>query len=170
MTDKKASTYQKVFEYIEDNVFKLQPAQFMADFEAGLRKAISSYFPGVPLYGCWYHYCAAIRRRLMTLNMHRLITDDPAGFMIYRMLLSLPLLPRDRILDGFNFVKSEARKNRLFKAFKAFFKYFNDFWINLVCFIDIQIILIPLYVRLPTRPSNRPSVRPSFIFLYYNSF
>lgn len=137
MTDKKTKTYQKVFKYIEDNVFKLQPAQFMADFETGLRKAITSYFPDAPLYGCWYHYSASIRRRLMTLNMHRVITDDPAGLMIYRMMLSLPLLPRERILDGFDFVKNESRKNGLFKAFKEFFKYFNEFWIHLVCFLVI---------------------------------
>lgn len=134
MSDKKTTTYQKVFKYIEDNVFKFQPAQFMADFESGLRKAISNYFPAASLYGCWYHYSASIRRRLMTLNMYRVITDDPAGILIHRMLQSLPLLPRERILDGFNFIKNEARKNRLFKEFGKFFKYFDNFWIQLVCF------------------------------------
>lgn len=134
MSDKKTKTYEKVFKYIEDNVWKFQPAQFMTDFESGLRKAISSYFPNAPLYGCWYHYSVSIRRRLMTLNMYRVITDDPAGLMIYRMFLSLPLLPQERILDGFNFIKNEARKNGLFKEFREFFKYFDNFWIHLVCF------------------------------------
>lgn len=132
MTNKDTESYENVFKYIEDKVFKLRPAQFMADFESGLRKAISNCFPDTPLYGCWYHYCAAIRRRLMTLHMYRVITDDPAGLVIYRMLLSLPLLPRERILDGFNFVKNEALTNGLSKTFKAFFKYFEGFWINLV--------------------------------------
>lgn len=68
----------------------------------------------------------------MTLNMYRVITDDPEGLTIYRMILSLPLLPRERILDGFNFVKEVSRTHGLFKVFKPFFKYFNDFWINLV--------------------------------------
>lgn len=134
MKGKKTSTYERLFKYIEDNVWKLQPAQFITDFESGLRKAISNHFPDVPLYGCWYHYTAAIRRRLMTLEMYRVITDDPAGAMIYYMLLSLPLLSKERILDGFNFIKNEARKNGLYKEFKVFFKYFDHFWINLVCF------------------------------------
>lgn len=132
MTNKAAKLYETIFKHIEDNVFKLQPAQFMADFEAGLRKALNSYYPNSNLFGCWYHYCAAVRRRLMTLAMYRVINDDPEGILIYRMLLSLPLLPRDHILDGFEFVKDEARKHRLFKEFKEFFKYFNYFWINLV--------------------------------------
>lgn len=132
MKDKQTKSYEHVFKYIEENVFKLQPAQFMADFESGLRKAILTYFPDVPLYGCWYHYSAAIRRRLMTLHMYRVITDDPAGLVIYRMLLSLPLLPRERIFDGFEFVKRQARKDGLFSTFKTFFKYFEGFWLKFV--------------------------------------
>lgn len=128
MMRKDTKSYENVFKYIEDNVFKFRAAQFMADFEKGLRKAISNYFTGTPLYGCWYHYCASVRRRLMTLHMHRVITDDPAASVIYRMLLSLPLLSRERIQDGFAFIEKEARR-----TFKEFFKYFNEFWINLVC-------------------------------------
>jgi len=133
MTDKRTSSYEAVFKFIEDNTFQMQPALFMADFETGLRAAIMNYFPQVQLRGCWYHYCASIRRRLMTLHMHRLITDDPAGLKIYRMFLSLPLLPKERILDGFNVIKTFARENRLFHEFKIFFGYFHDFWIQLVC-------------------------------------
>lgn len=132
MLNKKAKTYQDVFNYIEEKVFKLQPAQFMCDFGTGLRKAISCVFPDIPLYGCWYHYCAAVRRRLMTLNMYRIITDNDAGTMIYRMILCLPLLPKDKILDGLLFVKNESKMNALFKVFKKIFKYFEDFWMNLV--------------------------------------
>lgn len=133
MTNKRAETYEKIFEYIETHLFKLQPSQFMADFEKGIRKAIQNYFPQAALYGCWYHYCAAIRRRLMNLNMFRLITDDQGGIEVYRMLLSLPLLPKDRLLDGFEVVKRVARDNHLNKDFKKFFEYFDGFWMKLVC-------------------------------------
>lgn len=133
MTDKEAASYQAVFEYIEKNVFKLQAAEFMADFETGLRAAIKKCYPEALLHGCWYHYSAAIRRRLMTLDMHQIITDDSSGIEIYRMCLSLPLLPQERILDGFNVVQEFAREKGLFREFKKFFKYFNDFWMHLVC-------------------------------------
>lgn len=132
MTNKRTELYLDVFKYIDDNVFQLQPAQFMADFEAGLRKAIQTHYPEASLYGCWYHYCASIRRRLMSLSMYRLITDDRTGAQIYRMMLSLPLLPKERILDGFGVVKRVAKENRLHKEFKKFFDYFEDFWMKLV--------------------------------------
>lgn len=142
MTDKRTDSYEMIFKYIEDNIFKFQAALFMADFEAGLRKAIMRYFPGVSIRGCWYHYSAAIRRRLMNLHMHRVITDDPVGWMIWRMFLSIPLLPQERILDGFNFIKKVARENHIFQEFKKFFRYFNDFWIKLVWLtIFLKIIL-----------------------------
>lgn len=132
MTNKRTDSYEMIFGYIEANIFKFQPSLFMADFEGGLRKAIMRYFPGVDIRGCWYHYSVAIRRRLMNLNMHRVITDDHMGWMIYRMFLSIPLLPQERILDGFNYIKRVSRENHLYQEFKKFFQYFNDFWINLV--------------------------------------
>lgn len=135
MTNKRAETYQAIFKYIEENLFRLQPAEFMTDFEAGLRKALNDTYPDASLHGCWYHYCASIRRRLMTQNMYRLITDDPSGTQIYRMMLSLPLLPSDRILDGFNVVKTVARENHLHKEFRKFFKYFEEFWMRMVCLL-----------------------------------
>lgn len=133
MTDKRTDSYQAIFKYIEENVFMLQPAEFMADFETGLRKAIQNSYPQASLHGCWYHYSASIRRRLMTLCMYRLITDEPMGAQIYRMMLSLPLLPQNRILDGFNVVKTVARENHLYREFKKFFDYFNDYWMKMVC-------------------------------------
>lgn len=43
MTDKSAASYKAVFHYIESNIFRLQPSQFMADFESGLRAAIWNF-------------------------------------------------------------------------------------------------------------------------------
>ncbi|XP_055308039.1 uncharacterized protein LOC129572142 [Sitodiplosis mosellana] len=120
MTDKEAASYQAVFEYIETHIFKLQPAEFMADFETGLRAAIQRYYPEASLHGCWYHYCSSIRRRLMTLDMHQVITDDPSGIEIHRMCLSLPLLPQACILEGFNVVQRTAREKGLYSEFKSF--------------------------------------------------
>lgn len=125
----------------------LQPAEFMADFEAGLRKAINDYYPDALLRGCWYHYCAAIRRRLMTLQMYRIITEDEEGATIYRMMLCLPLLPPQYIYDGFKVVKSVARDNHLHKEFKKFFDYFEDFWMNMVRLLSSLLLLFYLQLQ-----------------------
>lgn len=133
MSGKSTALYKEVFAFIEEKVFKLMPSAFMTDFEAGLRKAICEHWPGIPLHGCWYHFCAAVRRKLRILHILQLIADDYSAKMIYRELLSLPLLPTQYIENGYMLIKENARANNVFKEFRKFFKYFDEFWLNLVC-------------------------------------
>lgn len=134
MSGKSTELYMRVFEYIENNIFNLNPAQFMTDFEAGLRKAINKYYPHAILHGCWYHFCAAIRRQLLSLNLYELTMNEPIAKAIYRQILSLPLLPPESILSGYNVVKTVARNNKLYQQFKPMFEYFNSYWIAMVRF------------------------------------
>lgn len=132
MTNKSTELYERIFKYIEKNIFKLQPARFMADFESGLRKAIKNCYPYVALNGCWYHYCCSIRRRLVSIHMHQFIENHHEARIIYRKLLSLPLLPAQSIVGGFDMIKAEAKAHGIYKEFKKFFEYFNDYWLELV--------------------------------------
>lgn len=132
MSNKSAVTYEKVFTYIENNIFKLEPAMFMCDFETGLRAAINKLYPNSALHGCWYHYSVCIRSRFIQLNMYRLITENLAARKIYKKMLRLPLLPTQSILEGFEIIKTESRAMRLFREFKSVFQYFEGFWIKLV--------------------------------------
>lgn len=132
MSSKKAELYKEVFDYLEKKLIRLNPASFMADFEAGLRKAINEYYPEAILFGCWFHFCAAVRRKCLSFNMHKLITTVPAARSIYRMILSLPLLPSNSILEGYEIVKREATSEGLDKEFQKIFKYFEEFWLFLV--------------------------------------
>lgn len=132
MSGKSAELYKQVFQYIENNVFKMKPSQFMTDFEAGMRKAIEECYPNAILHGCWYHFCAAIRRKLVTLQLYQLIVEVPSAMAIYRMILNLPLLPSEFILEGFQVIKKIARDRKLYKQFKSLFEYFENFWLQLV--------------------------------------
>lgn len=136
MSDKCADTYKKVFMYIESNVFKLRPAHFMTDFETGMRKAIRECYPDVILHGCWYHFCAAVRRKLLSFNLYQLIVEIPTAMVLYRMLICLPLLPHEFILEGYRIIKEEAKAKKLYKQFSPLFKYFESFWLELVRFAD----------------------------------
>lgn len=40
MTNKSSACYQAAFDYIDKNIFKLNPAEIITDFETGLRHAI----------------------------------------------------------------------------------------------------------------------------------
>lgn len=138
MSGKTAELYKMVFQFIELNFFKLEPAHFMTDFEGGLRKAINEFYPNAVLSGCWYHYCAALRRKHLSLKMYELITDVPAAKKIYRMMLSLPLLPKETILDGYTIIRNEAVAKGLGKKFKGIFDYFDQYWLFIVSVLYIH--------------------------------
>lgn len=133
MSGKDAELYKEVFDYIEEKVFALNPASFMTDFEGGMRKAIVEKWKNAKLHGCWYHYCAAVRRRIGSLYLFRLLAENDDAMEIYRQLLSLPLLPAEMIEEGYVSIKRLAREKRLFKEFRDFFTYFEGFWMQLVC-------------------------------------
>lgn len=131
MSSKSTRAYQAVFQYIEDNVFKLEPSQFMTDFENGLRKALELCYPSAILLGCWFHYCSAVRRRVLSLHLYRLIAENRDARSIYRKIMCLPLLPPQSIVEGYEIIRNEAERNGLFKTFKKFFEYFL-FWLKQV--------------------------------------
>lgn len=130
MDSKKTESYISVFKYIEENVFHLQPNQFITDWESGLRAALSTVYPNVPLKGCWYHYCSAVRRKARSLGMTDLLKSNTKAYLTYKRILCIPLLPADSIITGFSEIKATARKERLFGKFAELFKYFEDYWLN----------------------------------------
>lgn len=135
MTGKSAALYKKVFEYIENNIFKLNPSQFMTDYEAGMRKALQECFPGASIFGCWFHYSQSVYRQILSLKMKSLIENVEAAQIKYRMILSLPLLPSEHIEKAYNIIKGEAKSNGQYKNFEQFFVYYENFWLKLVCFV-----------------------------------
>lgn len=78
--------------------------------------------------GCWYHYSAALRRRLRKEYVLRMIADNSESKAIYQKLLSLPLLPHVHILEECARIKEEARATNHSNVFK----YFDNYWINSV--------------------------------------
>lgn len=80
MTSKRMDLYVALLQYIENKLFKLEPKQFITDWENGMRKAISTVYPNVILHGCWYHFCAAIRRKSRSLGLSDLLKSNEKAF------------------------------------------------------------------------------------------
>lgn len=68
MSNRLTECYSAVFNFIETNVFKLEPTEFITDFEPSMRKAINTVYPGIALRGCWFHYCRAIKKMAIKLG------------------------------------------------------------------------------------------------------
>lgn len=132
MTRKTSECYKAVFDFIETKLFRLQPNEIITDYENGMRKAIKECWPGVALHGCWFHFCRAIRKRCRKHNLTKLLKKNHSAKIIQKSLMSLPLLPAERIKQGYDCIKKFGQKKRQSKRFSAVFKYFERYWLKQV--------------------------------------
>lgn len=112
----------------------LNGATFITDYEASLRKAIKTSFTDTKLYGCWFHFCQAVRRQVTTKHkpLAQLIRQDSKASLEYHKLLSLPLLPAAHIVGAFEKIKDDIEKiDRNFR-FSDFLDYFEKQWLTKV--------------------------------------
>lgn len=63
MNKKTEESYKNIFQYIEENIFKLEPDSFTTDYEKAMRNGLKAVYKNVLLVSCWFHYCQALRRR-----------------------------------------------------------------------------------------------------------
>lgn len=132
MTKKSAACYEAIFKFIESNVFPMQPKEIITDFELGLRKAINETFPNAILHGCWFHFKQALRKKCKKLNLNTLIRSNERVSHIVEKLSNIPLLPPTLIEEGYNAIKQDAKRHRVFKSLQLLFTYFDDYWLTQV--------------------------------------
>lgn len=132
MTGKKGNHYKAVFKYINENVFDLEPASIITDFEAGMRNAIETVYPASILKGCWFHFKRAIRQKCRKEGLHAISKSYPEAKLIENALMNIPLLPQASIEQGYMEVKQMANEIRLKSKFKGVFAYFENYWLDQV--------------------------------------
>lgn len=137
MTRKTAKSYTAVFEFIEKNIFRLKPYEFMTDFEDGMRLAIKNRWPKAKIRGCWFHLSRAVERRYRKLGLRKL--RNRKAILIKKMLKNIPLLPENMIEAGLSSIIEYSKKKRLFNKMARLFSYFKRYWMK-------QVAPIPLCV------------------------
>lgn len=141
MTKKSAECYTALFQFLEEKVFKLEPSEIITDFEGGMRKALKQVYSTATLRGCWYHYCAAIRKKCLRLGLNSTIQADIGANEIYQRLLHLPLLPADNFLEGYDLIKKRAHEYGIWKEFSPMFNYYDSYWLAEVNFLTLHHLL-----------------------------
>lgn len=132
MTGKTQESYTRVFQYIEDNVCQLEPTSFMSDYERGMRNAIRMVYPNCTVYGCWFHYCQAIRKRSSQIpRFNGFLKGNTDARKLFHKFLALPLVRLDLIPATFNRLKQLAEAAIFGAAFKEFVKYFERYWMRI---------------------------------------
>lgn len=131
MTRKTKRAYAALFRFIEAEICELKPGTFMSDFETALRNALREEYSGVQLKGCYFHYTQALRRQSSKIGgMFLTMNRDPAMSRTYHKFLMLPLLPKSRIPEAFEFVRHEAQQ--FGGIFTEFVEYVERQWMQKV--------------------------------------
>lgn len=55
---------------------------------------------------------------------------NPEAKLLVKMLMCLPLLPKDRILNGFKYIQDRTEKAGLMKHFQKLFAYYQSYWLE----------------------------------------
>lgn len=135
MTNKTIEAYQDVFKFIEKRLFMMQPSLCMTDYEEGLRSAIKNIWPNCKIRGCEFHLKQAVNRRCKTLpELKHTLKKSFLARKIKKMLMSVPLLPENKIMDGYEAVCNYAIKKKLHVRFAELFSYFERQWLREVRF------------------------------------
>jgi hypothetical protein len=95
----------KLFE--REKLVPLKVIQMMLDFEKATWKALKSIYSGVDLVGCYFHWFQAVHKRMEQEGLAKSTTSSEDRRMC-RLLLALPLLPRQLIKRSFESIMSQA--------------------------------------------------------------
>lgn len=134
MDKKSLASYKFVFEYINNNIFRMEAAGFMTDFEQALQKALRITFPEAKIRGCWFHFCQALRRKISQnyRGLGAYIRSSKDAKDMYYKLLCLPLLPPKDIKLTFYVIKEHIVQFDVNGKYNDFLKYFERQWITTV--------------------------------------
>jgi hypothetical protein len=130
MTSRSTDLYEKVFTFLSIKL-GLQPVSIMCDFEAGMRKGMTSVWPSALISGCWFHHSQCLRRKKMSLpEMNKLVKHNRDAELIFNLFLKLPLLPKEAMQHGLKQIFALQKKHHLTKGFRIFNAYYVKNWID----------------------------------------
>ena len=75
--------------------------------------------------GCFFHYTQSIHRKIQSLGLSSIYKDDESIRCICHQLMTLALLPRDQVEQGFDYLA-----NNHHESIHDLFVYFEDYWID----------------------------------------
>lgn len=133
MTRRTTNAYVAALQYVNENIIELKGMGIIIDFEKAMRAALKKVSPNIPILGCWFHFCQALRRQMASMeHLFALIKDNSDAKNIFRKFQCIALLPYDKIKDAFVYLLREALEEKRFKEFAPFISYFKKEWMEIV--------------------------------------
>lgn len=133
MTKKTEESYASIFKYIQEHIFQLEPVSFTTDYEVAMRNAIKRIYKNAILVACWFHYTQALRRKCSKIdNFFLHAAQNEMINRIFHKFLAIPLLPPNKIREGFELLKLALQCMEPRKPFKEFLTYYERQWLRKV--------------------------------------
>ena len=132
MTKKTATLYDRVVEKIKEMV-PFTATRIMTDYERALFNSLSSGFPNAAVSGCKFHHDQALYKTGILKNgLATLYTSHQEFRKWAELLMRLPLLPCDKIMEMFNYLKHKkpdlpTSEN---EKVKKLLRYYERFWLE----------------------------------------
>ncbi|CAI6347925.1 unnamed protein product [Macrosiphum euphorbiae] len=73
--------------------------------------ALKAIFNNVMIRGCWFHSSQALWRKVGEFGMIEICTGHRNAYDIVHMLMALPLLPVDKVMEGFLSIRQSYTEN-----------------------------------------------------------
>ena len=107
----------------------LNVTAYMGDFDSAMRSAVALEFPGIHVYGCFFHYAQCLVKKAGKVGLageiRRRGSDVRKAFLA---LTALPLLPAGEIEPAFHFYSLRAID--IDANFSGLLSYMRTFWLE----------------------------------------
>ncbi|CAH1154714.1 unnamed protein product [Phaedon cochleariae] len=130
---KSQEIYKKIFGYLHDTLApNLRPDEIVTDYEADLYYALGETYLDSSIGGSVFFYAKNIYKKICTLHLAKDLENNSSFRTIYHMLVMLPLLPVNTIVDGLSNIETQAKGLGLHDLTKDVFEHIQSEWITKV--------------------------------------
>uniref|UniRef100_A0A2S2PLB3 RING-type domain-containing protein n=1 Tax=Schizaphis graminum TaxID=13262 RepID=A0A2S2PLB3_SCHGA len=137
MSRKTVKAYDSLFKRLLEIEPQWKPKTIIVDFERAVQMSIKTIFRNTNIRGCWFHSSQALWRKVGELGMIEMCNTNRNVYDIVHMLMALPLLPRDKLMEGFVSVTDFYVQNvqhhlslENCNAFNRYFQYYKSTWLQ----------------------------------------
>lgn len=155
MTRRTKIAYVGGLKFAHENLIELNGCGIIIDFESAMRAALKIVVPNLQVYGCWFHFVQALRRKLASMNeLNDLVRTNKDAKSIFRKFQCLALLPVDTIFRAYVWLLREALNVHKLPEFSPFIDYFKNQWLNRVKPENFSVFMKPTRTTGAAEASN----------------
>ena len=89
----------------------MQPQGWLIDFEAGMIAALPRVYPGLPVWGCYFHFCQAIQAWLQRNGLKETYERDMDFAIIIQQFKALAFVPIHLVQQYFDLLVASIHRD-----------------------------------------------------------